>query len=60
VLSPTPEQAASDPFWTGAFAASVALYLRGRISKRDLEATLRVFLRSPLVTPEMRAVLTRR
>jgi hypothetical protein len=60
MLTPTPAQAASDPFWVGALAASVALYLRGSCSKRDLEETLRVFLRSPLATPELRRVLTKR
>jgi hypothetical protein len=56
----SPAHASSDAFWTGYLSAAIAFYLRGSFSERDLRETLRAFLRSPLVTPELRAVLTKR
>ena len=46
-------------FWLGWLAASINIYLRDGTDKRDLEDSLRAFLRSPVATPALCQILTK-
>jgi hypothetical protein len=43
----------SDAYWVGWLSSAIVRYLRGTTGTRDLEASLKTFLRSPVATPDL-------
>ena len=52
-----PTQHADPNFWVGWLAASIGGYLTGMQTTEQLRKDYKAFLRSPLVGPELRAIL---